>query len=101
MSDLSKQTRSKADERVHLDLRELSTPLERHLHRCQIEGPRKGREEGASLDARESIIDILEVRFGNVPQAIRDNIERIVDLTSLKELRKRTLKVKTITELGL
>ena len=101
MSDLSNQTRRKADERVHLDLRELSTPLERHVHRGRIEGLREGGEEGAILDARESIIDILEVRLGNVPQAIRDNIERIVDLTSLKELRKKTLKVKTITELGL
>jgi hypothetical protein len=47
-------------------------------------------------DARESVLDILEVRFGNVPEPISQAINKITDLAILKSLRRKAIQIASL-----
>ncbi|MBF0477769.1 MAG: DUF2887 domain-containing protein [Deltaproteobacteria bacterium] len=57
-----------------------------------------GRRQGGLQTAREDIIDILEVRFGRVPQEVIEATEGLTDLSRLDALHKRAALVGSIDE---
>ncbi|BAY12668.1 hypothetical protein NIES2098_58570 [Calothrix sp. NIES-2098] len=59
---------------------------------------RLAKEEGIIETARESVIDVLETRFGEVPSAIVEAINAIEEPSVLKMLLKRAIAIPSISE---
>jgi hypothetical protein len=62
------------------------------------EGMQQGMLQGMLQDARESILDNLEVRFGLVPTAVADSVNTLDQLPVLKALRRKSAVVLTLDE---
>jgi len=73
------------------------------------QGKALGLEEGKSLGIllgkaagmRESLLFLLEGKFGTVPDAMRSRIEQITDTARLAQLMGLTLDVSSIEEMGI
>ena len=59
-------------------------------------GLRKGRQEGRQETLRQGILDILEVRFGAVPEGVRQKIHPLGDEIRLKKLQRSAVLSKSI-----
>lgn len=62
------------------------------------EGMQQGVQQGVLEDAREAVIDILEMRFDVVPQSIIKIINGIDDISILKSLRRKAVKAISLDE---
>jgi len=62
------------------------------------QGRQKGRQEGYIQACKESIVSILENRFGIVKPALLDELEKVKRVESLKMLLNRTTEVQTQEE---
>jgi predicted transposase YdaD len=60
--------------------------LERGEQRGEQRGREEGRKEGSLSNARQSILQLLEIRFQSVPNEISDRLNSISDLPRLQEL---------------
>jgi len=60
---------------------------------------RSGIERGSLQSKRESIIELLETRFSEVPLELRAVLNQIEDLEFLKQLFKRSITVASVEEL--
>ena len=69
---------------------------------CREEGREEGRDEGlqegALIRARESVIEALEVRFGEVPFSLRERIIGLDDLSALKTELRRAITVPNLDQ---
>lgn len=63
-------------------------------------GMQQGMQQGILQNAREAVIDILEVRFEVVPQSILKRLNEISDPSILKILHRKVVKVKSLDEFG-
>jgi hypothetical protein len=54
----------------------------------RMEGRQQGRQEGEIHSRQQSLVELLEVRFGSVPEGLREVLSTISDLNRLKELQK-------------
>ncbi|BAY90942.1 MULTISPECIES: hypothetical protein [unclassified Tolypothrix] len=59
---------------------------------------RLAKEEGIIETARESVIEVLETRFGEVPNTIVEAINAIEEPSVLKTLHKRAIAIPSTTE---
>ena len=59
---------------------------------------RLAKEEGIVENARESIITVLETRFGEVPSSIVEVINKIEEPSVLKMLHKRAIAIPSTAE---
>ncbi|BAY63819.1 hypothetical protein NIES22_39090 [Calothrix brevissima NIES-22] len=59
---------------------------------------RLAKEEGIVENARESVIEVLETRFGEVPNAIVEAINGIEEPSVLKTLHKRAIAIPSTSE---
>ena len=57
-----------------------------------------GRQEGALIRARESVIEALEVRFGEIPFSLRERIIGLDDLSALKTELRRAITVPNLDQ---
>ena len=68
----------------------------------RIEGRKEGRKEGrieGLLEAkRQDIYEILEERFGKVPEDIKETVEKISDTKKLSILHRKSISVKDFDE---
>lgn len=64
------------------------------------QGMQQGIQQGILQDAREALIDILEVRFEVIPPAMMKILNDINDPAILKILRRKAVKVKSLDEFG-
>lgn len=58
----------------------------------------EGRQEGLQKGLHESILEVLEIRFGPVPAGLRDAIETIQDETRLRNLRKASIQATSLED---
>ena len=58
----------------------------------------EGRQEGILENARSSILDVLETRFGEVPFALRERIHAFDDEQVLKELHRRAILISSLDQ---
>jgi hypothetical protein len=65
---------------------------------CREEGRDEGLQEGALIRARESVIEALEVRFGEVPFSLRERIIGLDDLSALKTELRRAITVPNLDQ---
>lgn len=62
------------------------------------EGREEGREEGLELGLRESILDIVQIRFKGLPETLRSKLEEIEALATLRRLQKSALEAQTLSQ---
>lgn len=60
------------------------------------EGREEGREEGRVESARESIIEVLEVRFGEIPNPILAKINGINEVSLLKTIHRQAIAIPSL-----
>ena len=60
----------------------------------------QGMQQGIQQDAREAVIDIIEMRFKVVPESIVKALNDIADPSILKILRRKAVKTKSLNEFG-
>ena len=58
----------------------------------------EGREEGSLVQARESVIEALEIRFGEVSADLRERINAFQDLRTLKAQHRRAITVPSLEQ---
>jgi hypothetical protein len=61
-------------------------------------GREEGRRQGAIITRQHAVLDALEIRFGEVADAIRQRIEAIQDEAQLRALLKSAIQVGSIEE---
>ena len=62
------------------------------------EGRQAGREEGSLAQARESVIEALEIRFGKVSKDLRERITALNNLRALKAQLRRAITVPSLDQ---
>jgi hypothetical protein len=65
---------------------------------AKAEGIEQGIEEGILQNARDSVIEVIETRFGEVPNSIVEVVNQINDPAVLKMLLKRAIAIPSTTE---
>ena len=58
----------------------------------------EGRQEGSLAQARESVIEALEIRFGEVPTDLRERIGALDNLRTLKAQLRRAITVPSLDQ---
>ena len=84
----------------------LQKGLQKGIQKGLVEGRQKGRQEGLveGLEkgivqtARESILDVLDTRFGQVPDSVREQVNAIGSERTLKELHRRAILTPSLEE---
>lgn len=79
------------------------------LERGRVEGRIAGRQEGLAQGLatgrvkgrRELLVGLLEGRFGDLSEPVRQKVERIGSEERLDELAKKLLVARSLDELGL
>ena len=61
-------------------------------------GLEKGLEKGILQTAREAIIDVLDTRFGQVPDSVRERVNTIGSEPTLKNLLRRAVRTPSLEE---
>ena len=59
---------------------------------------RMSREEGSLAQARESVIEALEIRFGEVSKDLRERITALDNLRALKAQLRRAITVPSLEQ---
>ena len=59
---------------------------------------RMSREEGSLAQARESVIEALEIRFGEVSNDLRERITALDNLRTLKAQLRRAITVPSLDQ---
>ena len=62
------------------------------------EGLQEGRQLGVIQSSQDSVIEVLETRFGEVPITIIDAVNNINDSSVLKTLHKRAISIPSLAE---
>ncbi|MBI4853995.1 MAG: hypothetical protein HY819_19530 [Acidobacteria bacterium] len=62
------------------------------------QGLQQGLQQGSILNAKESVINILETRFGAIPKNLTETVNKTEDITLLKNLRKQAILVNSLEE---
>ncbi len=58
----------------------------------------EGRQEGSLAQARESVIEALEIRFGEVSNDLRERITALNNLRTLKAQHRRAITVPSLDQ---
>ena len=66
----------------------------------ELEGHEKGLAEGLTLGARQTLLGMLEHRFGPLPDAVRGQIEKLDDPAEIQTLATRVVDADSLAELG-
>ncbi len=62
------------------------------------EGRKEGRQEGSLVQARDSVIEALEIRFGEVSNDLRERITALDNLRTLKAQHRRAITVPSLEQ---
>jgi len=62
------------------------------------EGLVEGLEKGILQTAREAIIDVLDTRFGQVPDSVRERVNALCSEPTLKNLLRRAVRTPSLEE---
>lgn len=61
-------------------------------------GIKKGLKQGRLDNAKESVLEALEVRFGAVPESIKDAIDGIPDIGVCKKLLQEAIRAASLED---
>ena len=101
--DLKLQFRKQLQQRLpdktmpHITLFE-ELALKEGLEKGLLEGRQEGLEKGILQTGREAILDVLDTRFGEVPDAVREQVNALCSEPTLKDLLRRAARVPSLDE---
>jgi flagellar biosynthesis/type III secretory pathway protein FliH len=72
--------------------------LKEGLEKGLEQGIQKGLEKGILQNAREAILDVLDTRFGQVPDSVRERVNTIGSEPTLKNLLRRAVRTPSLEE---
>lgn len=55
-------------------------------------GMEKGEHKGQVLARQQAVVEALEIRFDRVPEGLREEIERVVDVSRLHALHRAAIR---------
>jgi predicted transposase YdaD len=73
--------------------------VEEGMEKGMKRGREEGMEKGMEKALRESLLDVVDARFGAVPAAVRERIQNMEDLSQLQKLLKLALRCASPGEL--
>lgn len=76
----------------------LQQGLEQGLEQGLRQGLEQGLEQGREQGFQQGLLDILEVKFGDVPESLIVTIKQLSDYPLLRELHKKAVKVASLEE---
>ena len=91
MMALSEDLRLSFDQKFANYQEERKMPLVTNIERRAIEKTRKETQ-------KENIIKLVQVRFGDIPQSLLENINQIDDISLLEQLLLSTISVSSLEE---
>lgn len=71
----------------------MGTIAEKYINEGMQQGMQQGMQEGSIIAAREAVIEALELRFGNLPDAIKNKLNAINDPIKLKDLLRKAITI--------
>jgi hypothetical protein len=63
-------------------------------------GLEEGRQEGSLQTVKENLLEILQVRFEEVPTEYSQRLQNIDDVDFLKQLLRQAITVNSLAEFG-
>jgi len=72
--------------------------LKEGIQKGRQEGRQEGLEKGIVQTAREAILDVLDSRFGEVPDSVRERINVLCSEPTLKDLLRRAARASSLDE---
>jgi hypothetical protein len=91
MMALSEDLQLSFDQKFANYQEERKMPLVTNIERRAIEKTRKETQ-------KENIIKFVQVRFGDIPQSLLENINQIDDISLLEQLLLSTIRVSSLEE---
>ena len=91
MMALSEDLQLSFDQKLANYQEERKMPLVTNIERRAIEETRKETQ-------KENIIKFVQVRFGDIPQSLLENINQIDDISLLEQLLLSTISVSSLEE---
>ena len=61
----------------------------------------EGEERGALRTRQEVLLELMQDRFGSVPNNVKEQIQTIQDINRLRELTRRVPKANSIDEIDI
>lgn len=74
--------------------------IEKGLKQGLKRGIEIGREEGSVKETQAMIMETLNERLGQLPTTLTEAIQRNIDLTQLRILRKQAIRVDSLDEMA-
>ncbi len=68
------------------------------LSNIELRGLEQGLEQGTLQNARDSVITVLQVRLGEIPPELRENLQNIADFSLLKRFLEQAAVVNSLAE---
>ena len=99
--DLSRQFINKIyqyEEDQHMPY--VTTVEKRGIEKGIQQGIQQGVQQGIILNAKEVIIEALELRFGKIPPPITEKINEINDPSKLRDLHKKAIQAANYEDFG-
>ena len=62
---------------------------------------KEGRQEGILQTGREAILDVLDTRFGEVPDSVREQVNALCSEPTLKDLLRRAVRASSLDEFSM
>ena len=72
--------------------------VEKWIEKGKEEGLQEGLQEGRQRERRDSILDLLMLRFDATPVSITNRLEEISDLETLRQLNRRAATADSLSE---
>lgn len=70
-------------------------PILSNIERCAME---EGRQEGILENARAAVLDVLTVRFEQVPPNLSERVNQITDMSRLRQLLQQAIYIGSLAE---
>ena len=70
----------------------------KYVTNIERRGLEKGRQEGQIRNQQESVLAVLETRFGEVPYPLREAVTAMDDLARLKQWHRLAIQRPTLEE---
>ncbi|NET58128.1 MAG: hypothetical protein F6K47_18825 [Symploca sp. SIO2E6] len=91
MMTLPEELQQSFEEQLNRYQQERKMPLLSHM---EI----RGMQRGIVQTARESVLEVLEVRFEVVPPEVIDTINQIEDVSVLKQLHRQAIAINSMVD---
>ncbi len=75
--------------------------IEQGIERGIEQGIERGIEQGIAIGERRTLLRLLQLKFGDLPEAVRARIEALTDTAELDRLSDRILHASSLAEMGL